>query len=391
MKVVIAPNPFKGSLTAPEIAQAIAQGVKAALPEAEIVLVPLADGGDGTARTLAESTGGELLRATVTGPLGGPITAEYAILGDRTTAVIEMAAASGLVLVPPPQRNPLHTTTRGTGELMQAALDRGCRNLIIGLGGSATTDAGMGMAQALGVRFLDSDGQPIPGTGAGLARLAHIDISGLDQRLNGCSVRAACDVKNPLYGQEGAAAVYAPQKGATPAIVAQLDAGLRRFAEVVKRDLGLDVADLEGAGAAGGLGAGLVAFCKATLEPGIDIVLETVGLDEKLDGAEVIFVAEGRIDQQTAFGKGPAGVAQRAAKHGCTVLALGGSVSQDVRLLHDQGIAAIRPIVNEPISLEEVMASPKAFSLTAFAAEEMLRAYLAGRKARDHQQGPSGP
>jgi len=390
MKIVIAPDSFKGSLTSPEVCRAIQAGVLAALPEAETVLVPIADGGDGTARTLVEGTGGELLTATVTGPLGEPVEAEYGVLGDGSTAVTEMAAASGLTLVPPERRNPLYTTTRGTGELIAAALDRGCRTLIVGIGGIATNDAGMGMAQALGARFLDEGGEEVPATGEGLGRLTRIDVSGLDPRLKETTVRVASDVDNPLYGERGAAYVYGPQKGATPEIVAKLDTGLRRFADVVSRDVGVEVADLPGAGAAGGLGAGLVAFCGATLEPGVRIVLGAVGLDEKLAGAEVVFVGEGRIDFQTAFGKAPSGVAELARKHGCAVLAIGGSVAQDARNLHEHGFAALRSIVNEPMPLEDAMQPDRAFALTAFAAEEMLRAYLAGRGASPPSPSPEG-
>ncbi|MBM3475867.1 MAG: glycerate kinase [Armatimonadetes bacterium] len=379
MKIVIAPDSFKGSLTSPEVCRAIEAGVRAVLPEAETLLVPIADGGDGTARTLVEGTGGELLTATVTGPLGEPVEAEFGILGDGLTAVIEMATASGLTLVPPEKRNPLFTTTRGTGDLIRVALDRGCRTLIVGIGGSATTDGGMGMAQALGARFLDERGHEVPGTGEGLDRLDAIDLSGLDPRLGETTVRVACDVDNPLYGERGAAYVYGPQKGATPEMVAQLDEGLRRFAEVVARDTGKHVADLPGVGAAGGLGAGLVAFCRATLEPGIRIVLEALRLDEKLTGAEVVFVGEGRIDLQTAFGKAPAGVAELARNRGCVVLAIAGSVSEEARGLHEHGFAALRSIVNEPLSLEEAMRPERAFALTAFAAEEMVRTYVAGR------------
>ncbi|MBM3499096.1 MAG: glycerate kinase [Armatimonadetes bacterium] len=390
MRIVIAPDSFKGSLTAPEVCRAIEAGIRTVLPDVEAILVPMADGGDGTARTLAEGTGGRLLAATVTGPLGGPVRAEYGVLGDGETAVIEMAAASGLTLVPPERRNPLHTTTRGTGELMAAALDRGCRKLIVGLGGSATTDGGLGMAQALGARCLNARGEPVAGTGEGLSDLERIDVSGLDPRLAEAQVRVACDVDNPLYGERGAAAVYGPQKGATPEMVTRLDAGLRRFAEVVERDLGMSVADLPGAGAAGGLGAGLVAFCGATLEPGVGIVLEAVGLEEKLQGAEAVFTGEGRIDFQTAFGKAPAGVATLARKHGCAVFALGGSVALEARALHERGFTALRSIVNAPLSLAEAMQPERAAALTAFAAEEMLRAYLAG-VVRGVVASPPGP
>ncbi len=378
MKIVIAPDSFKGCLTAPEVCRAIERGVRSALPSAETVLVPMADGGEGTVRTLVEGTGGRLLSETVVGPLGEPVTAEYGILGDGETAVVEMAAASGLVLVPPDRRDPLHTTTYGTGELIRRALDRGCRKLIVGIGGSATNDGGLGMAQALGARLIDADGNDVPGTGAGLLRLEQIDLSDFDPRVRQAAIRVACDVDNPLYGERGAAFVYGPQKGATPEIVRQLDDGLRRLAEIVARDVGLQVADLPGAGAAGGLGAGLVAFCGATLEPGVEIVIEAVHLADQLSGADLVFVAEGRVDAQTAYGKTPAGVARLAQPRGIPVVAIGGSISLEAHALHDQGFTALRSIINEPLSLEAAMQPARASALLAFAAEEMLRTFLAG-------------
>ncbi len=379
MKIVIAPDSFKGSLTSPEVCRAIEEGVIRALPGADATLVPMADGGDGTARTLVEGTGGELLSAKVAGPLWEPVEAEYGILGDRVTGVIEMAAASGLVLVPSEKRNPLDTTTRGTGQLIKLALDRGCRSLIVGVGGSATTDGGMGMAQALGVRFLGANGEELRGIGSSLNGVERIDISELDPRLGEATIRVACDVDNPLYGVTGAAHVYGPQKGATPAIVDELDEGLRKFAQAVARDVGIEVADIPGAGAAGGLGAGLLTFCGATLEPGVDIVIEAVGLAEKTTGAEIVFVAEGGMDSQTAYGKTPAGVAKIAVQQGCVVLAIAGNISEDARELHEVGFTALRSIVNGPMALEEAMEPERAHRLTAFAAEEMLRAYMAGR------------
>ena len=378
MKLVVAPDSFKGSLTSPQVCRAIEEGIRRAVPDAEVVLVPMADGGDGTARTLVEGTEGEFLTATVTGPLGEPVEAEYGILGDGTTGIIEMAAASGLVLVPPEQRNPLHTTTRGTGELIGLALDRGCRKLIVGVGGSATTDGGTGMAQALGARFLDAEGNDLPGVGESLQRIDRIDVSGLDPRLKEDTVRVACDVDNPLYGERGAAAVYGPQKGATTEIVEELDQGLRTLAEVIARDMGIAVAHQPGAGAAGGLGAGLVTFCGATLEPGVDIVIEAVDLAGKMQGAEVCFTGEGAMDRQTAYGKTPAGVAKVALEAGSAVLALAGIVHEDARELHDHGFAALGSVVNGPMSIEEAMQPRRAAELVAFAAEEMLRAYLAG-------------
>jgi glycerate 2-kinase len=384
MRIVIAPDSFKGCLTAPEVCRAIAEGVRAALPSAETVLVPMADGGDGTARTLVEGTGGQLVPVRVTGPLGERVDAQYGVLGDGKTAIIEMAAASGLVLVPPERRSPLHTTTFGTGELIQAALGRGCRTLIVGIGGSATTDGGIGVASALGARLLDDQGRDVSPTGEGMLRLEHVDLSAMDPRLREASIRVACDVDNPLFGERGAAFVYGPQKGATPEIVRQLDEGLRRLAAAIERDLGVAVADLPGAGAAGGLGAGLVAFCGASLEPGVDLVMDAVGLAGKLEDADLVFVAEGRIDSQTAHGKTPAGVARLAQGMGVTVLALAGSVDLEARALHELGFTALRSTVNRPMSLGEAMEPYRASDLIAFAAEEMVRTYLAGTATHTH-------
>ncbi|MGB9859376.1 MAG: glycerate kinase, partial [Moorellaceae bacterium] len=271
-RIVIAPDSFKESLDAPQVAAAIAAGIKRVLPEVETVEVPLADGGEGLTTTLVAATGGRLMTATVTGPLGEPVTAKWGILGDGRTAVIEMAQASGLPLVPKEKRNPLYTTTYGTGELIRQALEEGCRRLIVGIGGSATNDGGAGMAQALGVKLLDQSGQDIPWGGIGLERLARIEMQDLDPRVKEAEILVACDVDNPLCGPRGASAVYGPQKGATPEMVRRLDAALAHLADIIARDLGLQVRDLPGAGAAGGLGAGLVAFLGATLRRGIELV-----------------------------------------------------------------------------------------------------------------------
>jgi glycerate kinase len=269
MRVVIAPDSFKGSLTALAAAEAMARGVREVFPAAEVVAVPIADGGEGTVDALVAATGGRIVECTVSGPLGGPVTARWGVLGDGTTAVIETAAASGLTLLPPGRRDPGRATTRGTGELLRAALDAGLRRAVIGLGGSATTDGGAGLARALGVRFLDAGGRELPDGGAALARLARVDASRLDPRLAGADLLVACDVENPLTGPEGAAAVYGPQKGATPALVRELDAALARYAEVAGAATGRDVAAVPGAGAAGGLGAGLLLFTPARLRPGV--------------------------------------------------------------------------------------------------------------------------
>lgn len=369
MRVVLAPDSFKGCLSAAEVCEALALGLRRAWPEVQTVSVPMADGGEGTVDALVAATGGELVQVEVEGPLGELVHAQYGVLGDGETAVLEMAAASGLTLLPPDRRNPLLTSTFGTGQLLRSALDRGCRRLIMGIGGSATNDGGTGMAQALGVRFLDASGVPIPRmTGGELSRIDRIDGSGLDSRLRHTQVRVACDVTNPLCGPTGAAAVYGPQKGATPQMVAQLDAGLCHYAECLRRDLGVDVAHVPGAGAAGGLGAGLMAFCGASLERGVDIVVDAVDLTGKLRGAHLCITGEGRIDFQTAYGKTASGVAKAAAAQRVPVVAIGGSVELGV-----QGFAAALSILNEPLSLEQAMEPDRAREMIAHTAEQVAR------------------
>jgi glycerate kinase len=382
VKIVIAPDSFKGSLTALEVCEAAATGIKAINPGFEIVEVPMADGGEGTVQSLVDATDGTFVTERVTGPLGEPVDAIYGLLGDGETAVIEMAAASGLPLVPDEKRNPLLTTTFGTGELIRAALDAGRRKLIVGIGGSATTDAGAGMAQALGVRLLDGSGEPIGFGGAELARIATVEMSGADPRLRDTEIRVACDVDNPLYGERGAAHVYGPQKGASPDDVQVLDQNLRHFADIVQRDLGLDVRDIPGAGAAGGLGAGLVAFCGATLEPGVEIVIDAVKLPEAMRGADLCLTGEGAIDASTAFGKTPAGVTGVARREGVPVIAFGGGVSLSATSLHERGFAALASILIRPMSLAEAMAPATARDMIAFTAQQMVRCFLAGRGSR---------
>lgn len=356
MKIVIAPQGFKGNLTALEVARAIEAGVKRIVPDALTILKPMADGGEGTVQALVDATGGEIMTTEVTGPLGERINAHWGILNDRVTAVIEMAAASGLPLVPPEKRNPLTTTTYGTGELILAALAKGCRKLIIGIGGSATNDGGAGMAQALGARFLDAKGKELAPGGAALADLEHIDVTNLDPRLVGFEVTLACDVNNPLCGPRGASAIYGPQKGATPELVEQLDAALAHYADVVRKDLGADVQNVAGAGAAGGLGMGLMVFLKARLIPGIDVVIEATNLVADLTGADLVFTAEGRIDCQSAMGKVLTGVALKAKEFGSPVIALAGEVADDCRVVYEQGIDAVLSIAPGPISLDQSMA-----------------------------------
>jgi len=380
LKIVIAPDSFKGSLTALEVCEAAARGIEAIDPSFEIVQVPMADGGEGTVQSLVDATGGRLVTNTVTGPLGEPVEAVYGLLGDGDSAVIEMAAASGLPLVPDDRRDPLKTTTFGTGELIAAAIDQGRRKLIVGIGGSATTDAGAGMAQALGIRLLDRSGEQIRFGGAELARLATIEMTEADPRLRDTEIRVACDVDNPLYGERGAAYVYGPQKGASREDVKVLDANLRHVADVVQRDLGLDVRDLPGAGAAGGLGAGLVAFCGAALEPGVEIVVDAVDLPGCMRGADLCLTGEGAIDSQTAFGKTPAGVTSVARREGVPVIALAGGVAFDAVSLHERGFDALASILNCPMSLAEAMAPDRAREMIAFTAQQIVRCFLAGRR-----------
>ncbi len=355
MKIIIAPDSFKESLPALAVAQAIEEGFREIFPEAEYHLLPMADGGEGTVATLVAATAGKIVAVQVTGPLGDPVAAFYGVTGDGRTAVIEMAAASGLALVPPALRNPLLTTSRGTGELIRHALDAGLRQFLIGLGGSATNDGGAGMLQALGVKFLDREEREIGLGGGSLERLARIDPSDIDPRLQQSQINVACDVDNPLTGAHGASAVFGPQKGATPEMVARLDANLQHFAGLLARDLRLEVADRPGAGAAGGMGAALLAFLGADLRPGVEIVSEVVGLAERLVGADLLITGEGRIDGQTVRGKAPLGVARLGQRQGVPVIALAGSLGVDASLVHGCGIDAVFSVLGRVCTLEEAL------------------------------------
>ena len=376
MKVVIAPQSFKGSISALDAARAMEEGVLRVVPDAGTVLVPVADGGDGTLETLVEATGGEIRSTTVTGPIGKPVAAEWGALGDGQTAVIEMARTSGLALLSPAERDPLCATTYGLGEVLREALDAGFRSFIVGIGGSATNDGGAGMAQALGVRLLDETGKDLPSGGVALADLRRIDMSGLDDRVMEARFSVACDVSNPLTGPEGASAVYGPQKGATPELVEQLDASLKNFAKVVERDTGTSIDAVPGSGAAGGLGGGMMAFLGGSLRAGVDIVLDHVGLDEKLEGADLVITGEGRIDFQTVYNKAPIGVARRAKRRGIPVLAVCGSLGKGFEDVHAEGIDAVVSILAAPMTLDE--ASARAGELIADAVAEAMRSMKAG-------------
>jgi glycerate kinase len=370
LKVLIAPDKFKGCLTAVEVAQAMARGVRTAAPAAEIVCVPLADGGEGIVAALVESSSGTMHSAPVTGPLGQPVDAAYGLLSDQTTAVLEMAAASGLVLVAHEDRDPLTATTRGTGELLLHAIREGATRVILGIGGSATNDGGAGLAQALGFRLLDAQGMEIRPGGGPLADLARI-IPPDDCAIGKTEILVACDVTNPLCGPHGASAIYGPQKGATPAMVAQLDHNLAHFSEIIRRDLGVDVREIPGAGAAGGLGAGLVAFAGGSLSPGIDIVLKTLGVATTMGWADLCLTGEGSVDHSSAFGKTVAGVGALAASLRVPAIALAGTIGPGYENLHKRGITAVFPIAPGPISLQESMT--RAPELIEAAAERLMR------------------
>ncbi|HUS92646.1 MAG TPA: glycerate kinase [Phycisphaerae bacterium] len=375
MRIVIAPDSFKECLSAAEVAAALAEGARDACPDARIELCPMADGGEGTVAAMVAATGGEARSVRVSGPLGEPRTAELGLLGDGRTAVIEMAAASGLDLVPPARRNPMLTTTRGTGELIRAALDAGAGEVLVGIGGSATVDGGCGCAQALGVRFLDASGAACaPGLGGGaLAGIRRIDLAGRDPRVAEARFRVACDVTNPLTGPDGAAAVYGPQKGATPEMVQRLDAGLAHLAGLIRRDLGVDVEPLPGAGAAGGLGAGLVAFLGAELRRGVVIVAEAVRLAQRLAGADLCLTGEGRFDRQSLSGKTAVGVARVARDAAVPVICIPGQA--EAGLDHGGLFADVRPLVAGDVRVAEALARPR--DLLRLRVAEALAAFLA--------------
>jgi len=374
MKIVIAPDSFKGSLSALEVAKSIQKGILNVDENIESVIVPMADGGEGTVQSLIDASGGKIIELTVHDPLFREINSFYGIMGDGETAVIEMAAASGLPLLNPEERNPLFTTTYGTGELIKDALNRGCRKFIIGLGGSATNDGGCGMAQALGVKFLDNNGNEVGMGGNELSEISSIDLSGIDQRIKNVSFLAACDVDNPLCGPKGASAVYGPQKGASEKDVIALDNGLNHFAQIVKQQLQLDIKDVPGSGAAGGLGAGVLIFLNARLERGITIVTRTTQLAEKMENADLVITGEGRIDFQTAFGKTPFGVAQIAKEHDIPLIALAGSLGEGYQSLYEQGFDGIFSIIDQPMSLQEAI--DQAAELLENAAENVVRLWI---------------
>ncbi|NNG65708.1 glycerate kinase [Caldanaerobacter subterraneus] len=376
MKILLAPDSFKGSLSSKEVCHAMENGIKRVI-DAEIISIPIADGGEGTVEALVYAVGGEIIRSDVTGPLGEKVEAFYGILKDGT-AVIEMAACAGLYLIPEEKRNPLKTTTYGVGELIKLALDKGCRKFIIGIGGSATNDGGVGMAQALGVKFLDKDGNEIGFGGGELYKIEKIDISSIDKRIYESEFIVASDVDNPLCGEKGASYVYGPQKGATPEMIKILDENLKHLAYVTKKVIDKDYSEVPGAGAAGGLGFGLMAFLGAKLKRGIDIIIETTRLEEKIKEVDLVITGEGNTDFQTAFGKAPAGIAKLAKKYGKPVIILSGGLGKDYKSLYDIGVTALFSITNKPMSLEEAMKN--AYQLISDRMEDIIRVFLASIK-----------
>lgn len=362
MKIVIAPDSFKGSISAVKACEAMEKGVRRVFPEAEVIKMPVADGGEGTVDAFACAVPCEIVERDVTGPLGDKVKARFAVLKDHT-AVIEMAAASGLTLINEAKRNPLKTTSYGTGELIKAALDLGCTKVILGLGGSATNDGGVGLAQALGISFLDEGGSELGFGGGGLGRLTHIDCSARYEKTNKLKIIVASDVSNTLCGEKGASCVFGPQKGATEEMVRTLDKNLGHYAKVLKDQSGCDVKDIAGTGAAGGIAASLLAFFNTRIEAGIERILDTIGFNEHLNGADLVLTGEGKVDYQTAFGKVPAGVAARAKKRNIPVIAFAGGIGSGIETLYEMGINSVISITDKPMALLEAMAN----------AEELLK------------------
>ena len=384
MRIVAAPNAFKGSMNAVQAAEAMKTGILAVIPQCDVTCVPVADGGDGLIEVMLAGLSGTRVEAMVSGPRMEPLSAPFCMVPSRKLAVVEMAKASGLALLPKARHDPTRTTTTGTGELIRAAMDNGAKRIIVGIGGSATCDGGIGMAAALGYRFLDETGTPVEPVGGSLGAIASIDRQNVDPRLDGVSVSVACDVTNPLTGDNGASVVYSPQKGASPEQVTRLDTGLANLARVVQLDLGVAIADMPGAGAAGGLGGGLHAFVGADLKPGIDLVIDVVGLKDAIAGADLVLTAEGRIDRQTQFNKAPAGVARTAKAAGVPCIAICGGVGDGIESLYDIGIDAVFSICSGPQSLAAVMQD--ADGLLARQTEQVVRTFLAGRWVRPADQ-----
>ena len=376
MHIVVAPDSYKGSVGAFQAAEAMKEGVTKAFPSANVTLLPMADGGEGTVETLVYATGGSMQHVEVTGPLGKKVQGYYGVLGDGQTCVIEMAVASGLHLLHQEERNPLFTTTYGTGELIQHALNAGYTRFILGLGGSATNDGGAGMLQALGVKLLDEQGVPLTFGGAALQQLAHIDLTEFDARISQCEFLIASDVDNPFIGERGASYIFGPQKGATKDMVETLDAALHHFADCIEQTIHIRIHDMPGAGAAGGIGGAFLAFFPSTLRRGVDIIAETVQLEQYVTNADLVLTGEGQTDYQTKFGKAPMGVAQIAKRHGVDVIIISGSVGEQVEELFPYGVRSVHSIMDRPMSLEYAM--QHATELIAKCTEQIVRTYFRG-------------
>jgi glycerate kinase len=371
MRVLICPDKYKSSLSAPQVADAIAKGLLSANPGLEIDKAPMADGGDGTVDAFLGAMGGEKVYVRVPGPLGKPVDAFYGLIDGGRTAVIEMAAASGLALIPRQKRNPMHTTSFGTGALVRRALDQGVKKIIVGIGGSATNEGGMGMLSALGLAFFDADGTALGHTAADMLRAARIDAGGLDPRLRTVEIEVACDVNNPLCGPQGASAVFGPQKGATPQMIAALDEGLSRYAVLIRDALGVDILDVPGAGAAGGMGGALIAL-GAELRMGTDIVIEAAGLTERVKRADILFTGEGATDASTPFGKVPAAMGALAKAADIKCICIAGSALKGYRPIYDMGVTAVFSIMNRPMSMDAAI--NHAYALVMECAENVARA-----------------
>lgn len=380
VKVVIAADSFKGSLTSLEVGNAVKEGIQKICGQADIEVCPLADGGEGTVEALVKGMGGERHPITVTGPLGTPVNGSYGILPNSGTAVLEMAEAAGITLVPEDKRNPLHTTTYGVGEMIKDAMSKGCTRFLVGIGGSSTNDGGIGMLQALGFSFLNQEGHQVAFGAKGLEELESISMEKVIPELRQCRFRIACDVTNPMCGSMGCSAVFGPQKGADRKMIAEMDQWLRHYAELAKKHFPKADEEEPGTGAAGGLGFAFRTFTDAVLESGIQIVLEETRLEEKIKDADLVITGEGRLDGQTAMGKAPTGVAKLAKKYGKPVVALAGSVTRDASACHQEGLDAFFPVLRGICTLEEAMDRENARSNIRDTAEQVMRLFLAGKK-----------
>jgi len=373
MNVLIAIDSFKGSLSSMQAGQAAAEGIKRVYPDAEIVVRPIADGGEGTVDALVSGMGGEMQYIPVTGPLGQTVEAAYGIIYESRTAIIEMSAAAGITLVPATERNPMNTTTYGVGEIIMDAIRKGCRNFVVGIGGSATNDGGFGMLQALGFEFLDSEGSPIPLGGKGLEFLSRITVNGAAPELKECTFHIACDVTNPLCGEKGCSAIFGPQKGADPQMILQLDQWLERYAALVKEVMPTADKDAAGAGAAGGIGFAFLAFLNGQLKNGIELILRETKLEKYVQQADIVVTGEGRLDAQTTMGKAPSGIAAIAKKYGKPVIGFAGCVTEDAVACNEAGIDAFFPVLRSVCTLDEAMDTDNAFANMAATAEQVFR------------------